>query len=273
MRARHAVAAVVVLAGASTAEAVDPLVYRECLSQCRQFKDRACCHETCSYTACIADKTKASTTHGTRSGGIRTEQVDPGAWSAAMAACYPWITILQDCGGGKAGTPPAQDDEEEEVDPAKEPPTGRVVLRLVGPPQPTATNENWTTVASGQVVHKGHDYGATYSWGALPEQLGEGGTERTFELQVNCRNGQGMGTGLTISGDVELVGPENTQPTGRVDFPANCASTAGTSRTVEGGGTVKIRPRKGYAPGTRVEVKVGVFYGPHVSYTYEAVRR
>ena len=52
-------------------------------------------------TACIADKTKTNMGHR----GTRMDQTDPGAWSAAMAACYPWISILQQCGGGTPGTP------------------------------------------------------------------------------------------------------------------------------------------------------------------------
>lgn len=82
-------------AAAMPALAQDPFVYRDCMAQCRQFKDRSCCHETCSYNACIADKTKAS-----------IGQTDPGAWSAAMAACYSWISVLQQCSAGTPGAPP-----------------------------------------------------------------------------------------------------------------------------------------------------------------------
>ena len=119
------------LVAVASASAQDPFVYRECLSRCRQFKDRACCHETCSYTACIADKTRASAGHGSASGGVRLDQIDPGAWSAAMAACYPWITILQECSAG-AVTPPAGGNVETRPSPD---PSPQPVKGAFGPPR------------------------------------------------------------------------------------------------------------------------------------------
>ncbi len=93
------------IATAMPSLAQDPFVYRECMALCTQFKDRPC-HVTCSYNACIAEKTRTNFGHGNSRGGLQSSQTDPGAWAAATAACYHWITILQQCGAGTPGAPP-----------------------------------------------------------------------------------------------------------------------------------------------------------------------
>jgi hypothetical protein len=258
------------LTGAADATAQDPFVYRECLAQCRQFKDRACCHETCSYTACIADKTRASVGHGTAKDGVRLDQTDPGAWSAAMAACYPWITILKECSAGEA-TPPPGGAVETRPSPRPPAPTGRVVLRLVGAPQPTGTDANWVTVSSGTIVNKGYGYLGRYTWDEPPAELLESGQSIAMKVVAQCENGQRMATGLAISGDVEITGPTNPEPKGRVDFPANCESSPGATISAQNGGAVRIVPRKGYARGAKVRLAIGAFWGAEVVYMYEAV--
>ena len=257
----------------TTAAAMDPFVYRECLAQCKQFKERTCCHETCSYTACIADKTRASAGHGTSRDGVRLDQVDPGAWSAAMAACYPWITILQECGGGQAGTAPAGGTAEPRPSPRPPAPTGRVVLRRIEPPKPSGTDANWVTVTSGTIVNTGYGYEGRYTWDEPPAELTESGHSIQLKAVARCENGQRLYTGLAIAGDVELTSPTQTTPTHRIEFPANCESTPGAAISANSGAEVKIVPRKGYTPGAKVRLAVGVFWGAEVVYMYEAVAR
>lgn len=98
---------------AMNALAIDPVVYRDCMSVCKQFKGRTCCHESCSYEACMAYNMRTSIGHGsvrgsgdrTKTDSARRDQVDPGASTGAQAACQSWISILNECGGGVPGTP------------------------------------------------------------------------------------------------------------------------------------------------------------------------
>ena len=257
------------LVGVAPAAALDPFVYRECLSRCREFKDRACCHETCSYTACIADKTRASVGHGTAREGVRLDQTDPGAWSAAMAACYPWITMLQQCSAGPVTAPEGGRISDRPAAPPA--PVGRVVLRRVGAPQPTATDANWVTVSSGTIVNKGHGYEGRYTWDEPPAELVESGHSIELKAVAQCSNGQRMATGLSITAEMDLIGSTSPEAKGRIDFPANCESTAGATISARSGGPVKIVPRKSYAPGAKVRLTVGAFWGAQVVYVYEAV--
>jgi hypothetical protein len=93
----------VLLVFADPADAVDVQVRRDCLKSCKDFPERHCCKESCDYQACVADKMKLKVAKG----GTSMELVDPGAWSAAMAACYPFITIIEQCGAEHAEDPRA----------------------------------------------------------------------------------------------------------------------------------------------------------------------
>src|SRR5687767_638270 len=53
--------AVVLLPAA--AHAIDPMVYRACEKSCREAR-QACCHQVCSYQACIAANVKTKVAGG-----------------------------------------------------------------------------------------------------------------------------------------------------------------------------------------------------------------
>lgn len=271
MRLSSAAAAALVAAvvGPGTTAAQDPLVYRACLSQCREFKDRGCCHEVCSYNACIAHNTKASRGHGTAQRGMRTDESDPGAWSAAMAACQPWIEILKDCHAGTPGTAPAT-----APTPAAKPALeGRLALRRVGAPEPTPAGGSWVTVASGNMLLRGHGYEGHYTWNEPPAEIGENGVSIAVEVTAGCSLGQRLATGLTVSGSLGLVAAGASQPQGRLDFPANCDASPGGPgpATARGGAAFRLLPPKGAARGSKYFVKFGAFWGAEVVYTYEVV--
>jgi hypothetical protein len=275
MRLSSAAAAALVAAvvGGGPLSAQDPLVYRACLSQCREFKDRGCCHEVCSYNACIAHNTKASRGHGTSRGAIRTDETDPGAWSAAMAACQPWIEILKDCHAGTPGTPPAAQATPTPT-PAPTPPPldGRLALRRVGDPKPTPPGGSWVTVASGRMVLRGYGYDGSYQWSEPPVEIGENGAAITLEVTARCSQGQRLATGLTVSGGLGLVAGDQA-PAGRIDFPANCDASPGGPGPSEAraGASVRLLPPKGAARGSKFSVTFGAFWGASVEYWYEVV--
>ncbi len=60
--------------------------YRECMKRCQGGN---CCDEICSYEACIEEN------QGGYAGGMKMK--DPGAWSGAMAVCYPQIQRIMLC--------------------------------------------------------------------------------------------------------------------------------------------------------------------------------
>lgn len=257
-------------AGALPALAIDPFVYRESLARCQSFKDRACCHETASYEACIADKIKTSFGHGTKYDGMRLDQIDPGAWSGAMAACQSWISILREC-APPAGTPDATLRTPARIPtpvptPAVE---GNVVLRRVDPPVVDATDANWTTVQSGLILNKGHQYLGRYTWDEPPAVITDRGFPLALRVKAETEGQQRLSTGIGVSGDFDFVKSPADLGQAATEFPAYSES----GRAQEGGGTVHVMPRKTYPPNAKVKLKIGAFWGRSVTYVYQPASR
>lgn len=251
-----------------SALATDPFVYRACLAQCKSFPDPTCCHEACSYNACIAHNIKTNLA----AGDIRLSQVDPGAWSGAMAACYSWITILQSCGGGTPGTPETASGTEVAPSRPLGLPTG-AHLRLVSvstePADLDKLDQNvWKRVVArpelGKTASAVYDLqGSTaeYTW-SVPAYLDD--TPRSATVSASSKavkNAYGHPTRLAYA--VSMGGDAKFEGTA----PSLTGVSESTGGKAEGQAAVNVRAPS-MTPTSTATIKISVNYAFSVTYHY-----
>ena len=142
----------------------------------------------------------------------------------------------------------------EEITTAGSAASGGGLMKLVQV-DPSNSGDGWT-VTEGRIELKRPGYSGTWSWAALPDEIGPKGFARTLIARAQADKGMSMTTAIEFTTTLETINPP----------PKNYITAKGNTETQSV--VMIVEPPQTLRKGDKYKITIGAAWGPQVTYHY-----